>query len=525
MSNLLPMKKFCLSAQTGLMLLGSLLSALSGFAGSVKNQALHGQPGDLNKIIAKYNMRGMRAVRPIPSDSQIFKRLFDLSLTDGHAYKRLGELCKGVGPRLSGSDNAEKGIVWAVDMLRGYQFDTVFTQPVMVPRWERGDVEMVRLYSTVLTHQLKSGKTEPDYNCEAFVEANPLPKKYYDLQACALGGSVGGSVKAAVVVVNSDAELEAKGKAGLLKDKIVLLNRAFDQTLLNTFQAYGGCVNQRVNGAAPCARFGAMAVLVRSMSNRCDLHPHTGVTHYVDSVRKIPMIAVATAVADLLESVSASDPKHLVEIRLDCKTWPDRQSANVVASTKGTVYPEKIIAFGGHFDSWDEGEGAHDDGAGCMHAFEALRLLKEIGYTPKHTLRCVFWINEENGLRGGTEYARLAGTLGEEHVAALESDRGGFVPRGFGVDSAFIPKLAKYQRWLDAYGIGEIERGGGGADIGPLKKVNPNTVFVGFIPDSQRYFDVHHAETDVFENVNRRELQLGAAAVAAMIYILDQELD
>lgn len=160
-----------------------------------------------------------------------------------------------------------------------------------------------------------------------------------------------------------------------------------------------------------------------------------------------------------------------------------------------------------------------------MHAFEALRLLKEIGYTPKHTLRCVFWINEENGLRGGTEYARLAGTLGEEHVAALESDRGGFVPRGFGVDSAFIPKLAKYQRWLDAYGIGEIERGGGGADIGPLKKVNPNTVFVGFIPDSQRYFDVHHAETDVFENVNKRELQLGAAAVAAMIYILDQELD
>ena len=235
MSNLLPMKKFCLSAQTGLMLLGSLLSALSCFAGSVKDQALHGQPGDLNKIIAKYNMRGMRAVRPIPSDSLIFKRLFDLSLTDGHAYKRLGELCKGVGPRLSGSDNAEKGIVWAVDMLRGYQFDTVFTQPVMVPRWERGDVEMVRLYSTVLTQQLKSGKTEPDYNCEAFVEANPLPKKYYDLQACALGGSVGGSVKAAVVVVNSDAELEAKGKAGLLKDKIVLLNRAFDQTLLNTF--------------------------------------------------------------------------------------------------------------------------------------------------------------------------------------------------------------------------------------------------------------------------------------------------
>ncbi len=318
--------------------------------------------------------------------------------------------------------------------------------------------------------------------------------------------------------------LDSIGKLGLLKGKIVLLNRAFDQTLLNTFQAYGGCVNQRVNGSVS-AKYGAVAVLVRSMSNKCDLHPHTGVTHYEDGVAKVPMVAVATAVADLLEDVCVNDAKHQVTVNLGCKTLDDRMSANVVASSTGSVYPEKIIAFGGHFDSWDEGEGAHDDGAGCMHAFEALRLLKEIGYTPKHTLRCVFWINEENGLRGGSEYARLAQVLGEEHVAALESDRGGFVPRGFGVDTSFLLKLSKYQKWLDAYGIGEIERGGGGADIGPLKKVNPNTVFVGFIPDSQRYFDVHHAETDVFENVNKRELQLGAAAVAAMIYILDQELD
>ena len=503
MSNLLPMKKFSWFG-------GRLVIGVLGFLA-------------MDPLLAQ-GFRVTRSDGPISLDSLMFKRLFDLSLTDGHAYKRLGELCKGVGPRLSGSDNAERGIVWAVDMLKSYRFDTVFTQPVMVPRWERGDVEAVELVSPWLTDKLKRGKLAADYDCEAFVEANPKPQKMYALNACALGGSVGGKVTGALVVVDGMKALDSIGKLGLLKGKIVLLNRAFDQTLLNTFQAYGGCVNQRVNGSVS-AKYGAVAVLVRSMSNKCDLHPHTGVTHYEDGVAKVPMVAVATAVADLLEDVCANDAKHKVTVNLGCKTLDDRMSANVVASSMGSVYPEKIIAFGGHFDSWDEGEGAHDDGAGCMHAFEALRLLKEIGYTPKHTLRCVFWINEENGLRGGTEYARLAQVLGEEHVAALESDRGGFVPRGFGVDTSFLLKLSKYQKWLDAYGIGEIERGGGGADIGPLKKVNPNTVFVGFIPDSQRYFDVHHAETDVFENVNKRELQLGAAAVAAMIYILDQELD
>lgn len=518
LSNLLPMKKnswfkgWWLLGVFGFLAMGPLMA----------EQKLRSQPGDLEKMFREFNQVTYQL--PKPTDSAIFKQLFDLSLTDGHAYKRLGELCKGVGPRLSGSDNAERGIVWAVDMLKSYRFDTVFTQPVLVPRWERGDVEAVELVSPWLTGQLKRGALVADYDCEAFVEANPKPQKMYALNACALGGSVGGKVTGTLVVVDGMKALDSMGKLGLLKGKIVLLNRAFDQTLLNTFQAYGGCVNQRVNGSVS-AKYGAVAVLVRSMSNKCDLHPHTGVTHYEDGVAKVPMVAVATAVADLLEDVCANDAKHQVTVNLGCRTLADRLSANVVASTVGAVHPEKIIAFGGHFDSWDEGEGAHDDGAGCMHAFEALRLLKEIGYTPKHTLRCVFWINEENGLRGGSEYARLAQVFGEEHVAALESDRGGFVPRGFGVDTSFLSKLAKYQKWLDAYGIGEIEKGGGGADIGPLKKVNPNTVFVGFIPDSQRYFDVHHAETDVFENVNKRELQLGAAAVAAMIYILDQELD
>ncbi len=459
-----------------------------------------------------------------PSDSAIFKRIHNEALLNGQAYMRLGELCKNIGSRISGSDNAEAAIQWAVKMLRTYKFDTVFTQPVMVPRWERSKKEEVWMYSPLLTKMRKQGKAPANYDCEAYDEANPKALKSYKLNACALGGSVGtnGSIYASVVVVHNQRELDSLGKAGAFKGKIVLLDRPFDETKLNTFSAYGGCVMQRVIGAVQVAKYGAVAVMVRSMSNRCDLHPHTGSMMYVDTVPKIPAVAVATAVADMLDNLVKQDPELKVLMQLDCKTQPDRLSSNVVAQTHGSVFPDQYIVFGGHFDSWDQGEGAHDDGAGCMHAFDALRILKAIGYVPRHTLRCVFWINEENGLRGGTEYARLAGVNNENHIAALESDRGGFTPRGFGVDSAIMPQVLKFKKLLDEYNIGTLEKGGGGADIGPLKKYNSNTAFVSFIPDSQRYFDVHHAETDVFENVNKRELELGAAAVAVMIYILDQ---
>lgn len=462
------------------------------------------------------------------SDSIWIKKIYDEALLRGECYKRLGELCKTIGPRLSGSDNAEKGIQWAVSMLKSYKFDTVFTQPVMVPRWERGNTEELWLVSDVLMAQLKSNKAMTDYDCEALEEL-PLKKnaKSIKLNACALGGSVGsdGALYLPLVVVHSKRELDSLGKAGQLKGKIVLFNRPFDETLINTFMAYGSCVGQRVTGASEAGAYGAKAVLVRSMSNRCDLHPHTGTLMYTDSNLKIPAMAVATAVANLLDRLYQKDPNLKLLFQLNCKTKPDRQSSNVIAQSKGSVYSGKYIAFGGHFDSWDEGEGAHDDGAGCMHAFEALRILDAIGYKPRHSLRCVFWINEENGLCGATEYARLAGVNHEPHVAALESDRGGFTPRGFGVDTSILAKVAAFQSLLAAGGAGTFEKGGGGADIGPLKKLNASTALVSFIPDSQRYFDVHHSETDVFESVNKRELELGAAAVAAMIYILDQITD
>ncbi|MBM3399235.1 MAG: M20/M25/M40 family metallo-hydrolase [Bacteroidetes bacterium] len=459
-------------------------------------------------------------------DSAFFRKVFNEALENGQAYARLGELCKTIGSRLSGSPQAEMAVAWGKQMLFGYGFDSVYTQPVMVPRWERSKTESLVFSSSVFNTAIKGEKLQ-DYNCESFEELPLKPSKQHRIPAVALGGSVGtfGKLQAGLVSIHNDAQLDSLGKAGALKGKMVLLNRPFPETTLNTFKSYGVCVGQRVNGASKAAAHGAVAVLVRSMSNRCDLHAHTGVMIYDDKQRKIPTMAVATAVANLLDRLSQQDPNLRINMQLGCQTLPDVPSANVVAETRGSQYPQSIIAFGGHFDSWDQGEGAHDDGAGCMHAFEALRLLKTIGYTPRHTLRCVWWMNEENGLRGATEYAAIAGKMNEKHVAALESDRGGFTPRGFGVDSAFLPKVLKYKTLLDAYGIGEIEKGGGGADIGPISKNNPNAVLVGFIPDSQRYFDVHHSETDVFESVNKRELHLGAASVAVMIVILDQELN
>lgn len=468
----------------------------------------------------------LHAAAQLP-DSLFIRRIFDEALVNGHSYQRLGELCKSIGHRLSGSVQAEKGVAWAVDMLRSYRFDTVFTQDVMVPCWERSATEELWLKSDVLGRQLRNKNKPADYLCEAFEELPIKPAPRYRLQAVALGGSIGttGPLKGKLLVVNSKAELDSLGKAGSIRGAFVLFNRAFDERLINTFAAYGSCVGQRVKGASEAARYGAAAVLVRSMTNRCDLHAHTGVMLYDDTVPRIPAMAVASAIANLLEKLQQQDPGLELTMQLGCRTLPDKPSHNVIAATVGAVFPEKIIAFGGHFDSWDQGEGAHDDGAGCMHAFEALRILKALNYQPRHTLRCVFWMNEENGLRGAKEYARQAALKGEKHVAALESDRGGFTPRGFGVDTLIRNRLLPFRHLLEPYGIATLEPGGGGADIGPLKAVDPTIALLSFLPDPQRYFDVHHAETDVFENVNRRELELGAASVAVMVVLLDQLLD
>ncbi len=519
----------------------------------IENQLLEIDEDVFNLVERKKEARAKR----IASDSQFIAEIYDEALLRGHAYARLGQLCKNIGPRLSGSDKTELGLDWSVKMLNMYGFDSVFKQPVMVPRWERGITPFMQIQSAYLAKMLGAfNKLEIDraqtiinrsyfktspyplmecngylqwlYNQELSLKSSLngiMADSKFPMEISALGGSIGGTVSGNIVPVRNKEHLDSLGKLGLLKDKIVLLNRPFEENYIKTFKAYGSCVTQRVYGAMWCAPFGAKAVLIRSLSNSCDMHPHTGVTYYEDSIRKIPIAAVSTAAADALAFLAERDPNLKVEFTLNCKMLPERLSSNVCAQLNGGKDPKEIIAFGGHFDSWDEGEGAHDDGAGIMHCFEALRILKVLGYQPKHTLRMVFWINEENGTRGALEYARATQEFGETHVAAFESDRGGFTPRGFGLDSALMQIMEPYKKIFAEFGITDWENGGGGVDIGPLKKQNPNLPLGALAPDSQRYFDVHHAPSDVFENVNKRELELGAAAVAAWIYITDKSLE
>ena len=305
-----------------------------------------------------------------------------------------------------------------------------------------------------------------------------------------------------------------------IKGKIVFFNRPMDPNKVNTFAAYGGAVDQRGAGASQAAQYGAVGVIVRSMNLRSDDFPHTGSMRYSGG-NMIPAAAISTNGADALSQAIKANTQIKFYFKQNCKTFEDAPSFNVIGEIKGSESLEEIIVVGGHLDSWDLAEGAHDDGTGCVQSIEVLRVLKALGYKPKKTIRAVMYMNEENGLRGGTKYADEAVKNNEKHIYALESDSGGFTPRGFGIvgEEAEISKIKKIKPLFAPYSMHEIEKGSGGADIGPLAKTG--TVLLGFKPDSQRYFDYHHASNDNFEAVNKRELELGAAAMTSMVYLLD----
>ena len=324
-----------------------------------------------------------------------------------------------------------------------------------------------------------------------------------------------------MIEVQNFEELDQLGESKI-KGKIVFFNRPMEPKHVKTFNAYGGAVNQRGSGASKAAKYGALASVTRSMSLKNDEHPHTGAMRYEEGVNKIPAAAISTKDADLL-SAAIKKGNAKMFIQFNCETLPDVLSYNVIGEIKGTEFPDEIISVGGHLDSWDLGEGAHDDGAGCVQSIEVLRIFKNLNYKPKRTIRAVMFMNEENGLRGGLKYAEEAKRLNEKHLAAIETDAGGFTPRGFGF-TASAEQLAKIQQWLPLlkpYGTDFLQAGGGGADIGPLNKTF-GTPIAGLMPDSQRYFDIHHARSDVFENVNKRELNLGAVNMAALIYLVDK---
>lgn len=434
------------------------------------------------------------------SDSAVIRKMFNEALLRGNSYEMLGELCKTAPYRVSGSANAQKAVEWGFAKMKSLGFDTVFLQPCMVPHWVRGDKEEAKIISK------KNGKTK--------------------VNICALGGSNATykkGLKAQIVEVKTIKELEALGTAKI-EGKIVYFSRPMDASHIYTFSAYGGCIDQRVWGAKEAAKFGAVGVIVRSMSLSNDEHPHTGVMLYDDSIAKIPAAAISTKHGDLLSLMLQQEPDLEFYYKMNCATLPDVLSYNVVGEIKGSEFPNEYVIAGGHLDAWDNGEGAHDDGAGSVQSIEALRIFKAMGKRPKRTIRAVLFMNEENGLRGALKYAALADSLKENHIAAIESDRGGFAPRGFHLegDSMRIEKIRSWAPVLLPYGLYDFERGGSGADIGPLKKTQPGILLAGYVPDSQRYFDFHHANTDRFENVNKRELELGAASIAALMYLITE---
>lgn len=434
-------------------------------------------------------------------DSEIIKSIFEESLHNGKSYKWLDYLANGIGGRLSGSPEAAAAVEWAWQVMDTLGLDSVWRQPVMVPHWVRGEKEFAKFFS-------------PNYYGEK------------EVAICALGGSVGtgkDGITAQVIEVAAFEDIAALGK-DKIKGKILFINAPMPEEHLNTFHAYGSCVKYRFAGAGIASQYGAAGFLMRSLSLKTDENPHTGVMQYPDdaNIPRIPSAAISTLDADLLSQALRNDPELKFHFRMNCKQLSEKLSYNVIGEIKGSEYPKEIIVVGGHLDSWDNGDGAHDDGAGCVHAMEVLRIIKALNIKPKRTIRCVLFMNEENGVRGGKKYAEIAFRNDEKHIAALESDAGGFTPRGFSIDdtSAALRKLKSWAPLFAPYLIHYFEKGYGGVDINPLKE--QGTKVIGLIPDSQRYFDVHHAPSDKFETVNKRELELGAAAVTALIYLISE---
>ncbi|HZY11119.1 MAG TPA: M20/M25/M40 family metallo-hydrolase, partial [Bacteroidota bacterium] len=434
-------------------------------------------------------------VRPYET---IAKQIISKGLASGKAYELLHELTTKIGARLSGSPQAEKAVEWAKKTMEGFDFDNVRLEVVMVPRWVRGDVEECTVIYT------SSIVTMP-------------------LTICALGGSINTpreGITAQVLEVQSFDQLkEMKAQA---EGKIIFFNRPMDRSKINPGEAYGGAVNQRSQGAIEAATVGGVAALVRSMTMQIDDNPHTGAMHYNDTIPKVPTAAISTVAANTLSELLKKQKDLKVNLKLSCQTLPDVESANVIGELSGDEKPEEVILIGGHLDSWDKGQGAHDDGAGCVQAIEALRLMKELGLKPKRTIRAVMFMNEENGLQGAKAYASKK-RPGEKHIAAIESDAGGFTPKGFGVqaDSLIVDRIAKWSYLLEPIDADRIRRGGGGADIGELGR--QGVPALGLRVDGQKYFDYHHSDNDTIDKVHERELQLGAIAMAILSYVLAEE--
>jgi carboxypeptidase Q len=431
------------------------------------------------------------------NDSLIINRIYMYALRHTEGYENLRYLCKRAPGRLAGSPAAEKAVDYTFNVLKNISLDSVYLQEVTVLHWYQGDKIEAQLISPF------AGTRE--------------------LSVCALGPSVPTAPKgitAQVVEVQSFDQLEKLG-AKNISGKIVFFNRAMDPAIINPMSAYSKAVDQRIHGAKEAAKYGAVAVLVRSMTAGIDDFPHTGVMRYEEGIDKIPAAAVSTQDAELLSNLLQQDSSLACFLQMSCNDLGEKKSFNVIGEIRGNAYPDQVILAGAHLDAWFNSEGAHDDGAGCIHAVEVLRTFKNIGIKPNHTIRIVLFMDEEMNQSGGKTYADLVRQSGEKHIAAIESDRGGMIPLGFTIDAQdpVIEKCMAFKTHFLPFQILRIEKGYGGVDINPLKDFD--VPLIGLLPDVQRYFDYHHSANDTFSNIHIRELQLGSAALTSLVYLID----
>jgi carboxypeptidase Q len=410
-------------------------------------------------------------------------RIIGAALTSDRAYTRLAHLTDHIGNRLSGSDNLNRAIEWAVAEMKRDGLDNVRAEKVMVPHWVRGEESLEML--------------------------TPVPRK---LRMLGLGNSIGTpaeGITAEAIVVRNFFELDRLGEK--VRGKIVVYNAAFTD--------YEATVTYRWMGASRAARFGAVAALVRSITPVSLQTPHTGSMGYEENQPKIPTAAITIEAAEFLQRMNDRGEHPTLRLKMEAKFLPDAESANVIAELRGSQTPDEVVLIGGHFDSWDVGQGAHDDGGGCIVAWEAVRLLKELGFKPRRTIRVVLFTNEENGLRGGTAYFDAHLKEIAKHVLAIESDSGVYRPVGFGLGSANLQvrsNLTEIAKLLSGIDADKIALSGGGADIGPLMREGVPGASLDV--DGTHYFDIHHTEADTFDKVNPRELALCVATMAVMAY-------
>jgi hypothetical protein len=418
------------------------------------------------------------------------ERILDAALLSDGAWEKLAFLCDRIGHRLSGSPGLQKAVAWTSKVMEREGADRVWTEKVAVPRWVRGS-EFGRIVEPV----------EHEMSLIALGMSDPTPPE---------------GITAEVVAVDSFDALDSLSDDAV-RGKIVLYNRPIRRDGGPEW-GYGSAAGLRYRGASAAAKKGAVGMLIRSIGTADYRLPHTGAMAYEDGVSRIPAAAISVEDALQIERFLAEGESVRVSYTLGCRNEGEAESANVIGEIRGSDMADEIVLIGAHLDSWDVGCGAHDDGAGVVQVMEALRLIKSLGLQPRRTIRAVLFTNEENGLLGGNAYADSHAADMDKHVAAIETDSGGFRPLGFGVSAGpgGVDLVREIARTLDRIGADTVEDGGGGADISPMRAYGVPQM--GLRVDTTHYFDYHHTEADTLDKVDPHDLRMGTAAMAVMAW-------